>query len=61
MTYGELLAQLYELSPEQLKQDVTVYLSDIDEAIPGELRFNTEEDMGEVLDTLDEGHPVITA
>ena len=61
MTYGELLAQLYELSPEQLKQDVTVYLSDIDEAIPGDLRFNTEEDMGEVLDTLDEGHPIITA
>ena len=61
MTYGELLAQLYELSPEQLKQDVTVYLSDIDEAIPGDLRFNTEEDMGEILDTLDEGHPVITA
>lgn len=61
MTYGELLAQLYELSPEQLKQDVTVYLSDIDETYPGELRFNTEEDMGETLDTLDEGHPVITA
>lgn len=61
MTYGELLAQLQEMNPEQLKQDVTVYLSDIDETIPGSLRFNTEEDMGEILDTLDEGHAVITA
>ena len=61
MTYGELLAWLYELSPEQLKQDVTVYMSDIDETIPliG-AKFNTEEDMGEELDTLDPGHPLFT-
>ena len=61
MTYGELLAKLYELSPEQLNMDVTVYLSDIDEAFPGGLRFNTDEDMGEALETLDVGQPVITA
>ena len=61
MTYGELLAQLYNLSPEQLKQDVTVYLSDIDETYPASFIFNTDEDMGEALDTVDIGHPLISA
>ena len=28
MTYGQLLAQLYELSPQQLNQNVTVYRAD---------------------------------
>lgn len=61
MTYGELLAQLYELSPEQLNMKVTVYLSDIDDAIPAVLTFNTDEHMGKALDTVDEGHPLISA
>ena len=61
MTYGELLAQLYDLSPEQLKQDVTVYLSDIDETYPAHLVFNTDEDMGTALDTVDIGHPLLSA
>jgi hypothetical protein len=61
MTYGELLAQLYELSPEQLKQDVTVYLSDVDDIYPASFIFNTDEDMGEALDSVDIGHPLISA
>tara|TARA_R100000152_G_C6741571_1_gene165367 strand:- start:726 stop:923 length:198 start_codon:yes stop_codon:yes gene_type:complete len=28
MTYGQLLEHLYELSPQQLNQNVTVYLED---------------------------------
>ncbi len=61
MTYGELLAQLYDLSPEQLKQDVTVYLSDVDDIYPASFIFNTDEDMGEALDSVDIGHPLISA
>lgn len=61
MTYGELLAQLYELSPEQLNMRVTVYLSDIDDAIPATLTFNTDEHMGEALDSIDLDHPLISA
>jgi hypothetical protein len=61
MTYAELLTELSTLSPEQLKQDVTVYLSDIDETYPASFIFNTDEDMGEALDTVDIGHPLISA
>ena len=61
MTYGELLALLKKLSPEQLKQDVTVYLSDVDDIYPASFIFNTDEDMGEALDSVDIGHPLISA
>ena len=61
MTYAELLAELLALTPEQLKQDVTVYLSDLDETYPAIFALNTDEDMGAALDTLDIGHPIISA
>tara|TARA_R110002110_G_scaffold158101_1_gene355296 strand:- start:344 stop:520 length:177 start_codon:yes stop_codon:yes gene_type:complete len=47
MTYGELLEQLHELSPQQLNQSVSVYIPD-DEYIP--VRSICVVDLGHVLD-----------
>lgn len=52
MTYGELLEQLYELSPQQLNQTVTVYSGD--EYLPVSETGIAADD-----DVLDEDHFVL--
>tara|TARA_R100001129_G_scaffold180519_2_gene158654 strand:- start:469 stop:648 length:180 start_codon:yes stop_codon:yes gene_type:complete len=54
MTYRQLLKQLYELSPQQLNQSVTVYIPD-DEYIPVHSIYVA--DLGQ--DVLDEDHIVL--
>ncbi len=54
MTYGQLLEQLHELSPQQLNQSVTVYIPD-DEYIP--VRSICVVDLGQ--DVLDEDQIVL--
>jgi len=56
MTYAGLKKMLEQMTPEQLQQNVVVYAGDIDETMPvfGTCT-NTEEEMGEVLDTDPEG------
>jgi len=60
MTYLQLREFLDTLTPEQLNCNVSLYTGDTDEAYPvlGAC-FNTDEEMGEELDTLDSGHPII--
>ena len=60
ITYQQLREWLDTLTPEQMACNVSVYAGDIDEAMPvfGTC-FNTDEDMGESLDTLDPDHPII--
>lgn len=55
MTYAELKEKLEGLTPEQLQCNVTVYSWDYEEVLPAGLFINDGE-----LDTLDEGHPVIS-
>lgn len=60
ITYQELKEFLESLTPEQLAMNVSVYSGDIDEAMPVfATGFNTDEEMGEALDTLDLGHPIL--
>jgi hypothetical protein len=51
MTYAELLQELQKLTPEQLNQDVTVFISEQDEYYPlkGDYPF-PESDCDDVLD-----------
>lgn len=59
MTYGELLAQLYELNPEQLQQTVTIKFRADDEFYPiNKLSIITEDE--DDADVLDAGHPYLT-
>jgi hypothetical protein len=54
LTYKELLERLQGCSQEQLEQNVSIYISDIDEYYPVEnTRIETE------TDVLDEGHFVL--
>jgi predicted HAD superfamily phosphohydrolase YqeG len=56
MTYRELLEELKQLTPTQLEQDVTVYLSDLDEYIAAwEVGVADEEQS-----VLDEDHIFLT-
>lgn len=60
LTYGQLLERLYELTPEQLQQTVTVYSMDSDETF-GMLDTDVvgQEDPQDVRpegDVLDQGH-----
>jgi len=60
-TYRELRDFLNTLTEEELDLSVTAYLSDIDDAIPMTgFNRNTDEEMGEALDILDSGHPLLT-
>lgn len=60
LTYKQLKEFLDTLTDEQLAMNVSVYSGDTDEAYPvfGS-GFNTDEEMGEALDTLDPGHPIL--
>ena len=60
MTYRDLLEFLNTMTEEELNMNVSVYSGDVDEAFPvfGTSR-NTDEEMGEELDTLDSGHPLL--
>ena len=60
ITYRQLKEFLETLTPEQLAMNVSVYTGDLDETFPvfGTC-FNTDEEMGEELDTLDPGHPIL--
>jgi hypothetical protein len=57
MTYGELLQRLYELSPQQLQQDITIEFQ-------GELftayGFMPNGHENEETDIVDAGSPIIT-
>ena len=60
LTYGQLLERLYELTPEQLQQTVTVYNLDNDETF-GMLDTDTAgqehpQDVRPEQDVLDAGH-----
>lgn len=59
-TYRQLQAFLATLTDEELDLNVTVYAGDVDDAWPiiGTSR-NTDDDMGEALDSLDENHPLL--
>ena len=59
MTYGELLAQLYELSPKQLKEEVQAYSGTIDEAVAVSLAFNSKEQMGTPLEYIGKDMPIL--
>lgn len=60
LTYQQLRDWLDTLTPEQMACNVSVYAGDIDEAIPVfAVGFNTDEEMGEALDSLDPNHPII--
>jgi len=60
ITYLQLREWLNTLSPEQLACNVSVYAGDIDEVIPVfATGVNTDEEMGEALDTLDPNHPIL--
>lgn len=54
MTYGELLKELQKLSPENLNQDVTIFVSEQDEYYPlmGDYPFCESQ----YDDVLDNGH-----
>lgn len=60
MTYRDLLGFLNAMTEEELNMNVSVYSGDVDETFPvfGTSR-NTDEEMGEELDTLDSGHPLL--
>ena len=60
MTYGQLLEHLYELSPQQLNQNVTIYRAD---TYPGdEDEYQTITHIGVAVDddVLDVDHIVLT-
>jgi hypothetical protein len=60
ITYAGLRAWIDTLTPEQLACNVSVYSGDVDEAFPVfGTTVNTDEEMGEELDTLDSNHPLI--
>ena len=60
-TYRELRDFLNTLTEEELDLSVTAYLSDIDEALPMTgFNRNTDEEMGEELDSVDSNHPLLT-
>jgi len=52
MTYKQLLKRLQKATPEQLEQDVTLYVQHTDEYIP----VTTVETADESQDVLDAGH-----
>ena len=56
MTYRELLEKLKQLTPDQLEQDVTVYLSDLDEYHPAWQVDVADEEQS----VLDEDHIFLT-
>lgn len=56
MTYQELLLQLQSMSPEELCQDATVYLSETDEYVAIDGTGYTSEE----CDVLDPGHFILS-
>ena len=56
MTYLELLNEIQELTPEQLTQDVTVYVSGVGEFYPLVGDYPTQISDSETNDQLDPGH-----
>jgi hypothetical protein len=58
MTYKELLERLQKLSAEQLHQNVTVHLTEVDEFVPVHGVCLTVD--GE-CDVLDEGHIILAS
>ena len=59
MTYKELLEKLKDLSVEQLNQNVTVHLTEVDEFVPVRGVWTIVVD-GE-CDVLDEGHLILAS
>ena len=60
LTYKQLKEFLDTLTDEQLAMNVSVHASHTDDAYPVlGAGFNTDEEMGEELDTLDPGHPIL--
>ena len=57
MTYRELLEQLEQLTQDQLEQNVSVHLSEVDEYVPVWAVGIAVEDQS----VLDEDHIVLTA
>lgn len=53
MTYAQLLARLQKLNPEQLDQDVTIYLPDEEFLHVDDFHIAVEDDI------LDQGHPYL--
>ncbi len=63
MTYRELFHELAKLTPEQFKQDVTIYDRSVDEWYPlySQELENTSHPRGFLKsDVLDEGHVFLT-
>lgn len=56
MTYQDLLNELKALEPEQLRQDVAVHLTEVDEYIPARAVSIVS-----ACDVLDLGHIILTA
>lgn len=55
MTWQDLLNEMKHFSPEQLKQDVTVYVEDVDEFYPL-VKFEPLRETDESCDVLDPNH-----
>jgi hypothetical protein len=55
MTYQQLMNVIFNMTPEQRKQDVTIYIRSNDEYFPmlGDVVITEE------TDTLDKGHPYL--
>lgn len=60
LTYRDLRDYINTLTEQELDLNVSVYSGDVDECFPvfGTSR-NTDEEMGEKLDTLDPNHPML--
>lgn len=60
LTYRDLRDYLNTLTPEELDLNVSVYAEDVDNVWPV-LRAvpNSDQELGEELDTLDPNHPVL--
>jgi hypothetical protein len=54
MTYRELMTRIQQMTEDQKDSDLTIFVSDIDEFYPAELRFTDESE-----DRLDPSHPFI--
>jgi hypothetical protein len=58
MTYKELIAELQQLSEEQLNTDVTIFVRGVEEFYPASsgIYLSTDDDAGQILDA---NHPYL--
>lgn len=60
LTYRELRDYLNALSEVELDLNVSIYSGEVDEVWPvSDICRNTDQEMGEELDTLDPNHPLL--